>query len=256
MKKILLLFSILFLFGCTANESVADVIENAADKNAEIENAHFERMMVTKSGSEQIDENTTGSFIKNGDDDYDWYRKSSFGESLIMEYLQIEGKEYQKMEIPGQAAAPWSESPDSSSSLEDFLHSIFDSDLVDSEIAESQIVEQENTTRYILTMNEDYAARLKAEAIETLQENLEETKENQAEEIVIQGMENQLQLIEGTTYRDHVLTYEVDDEGFLTSFTTEMAVEQSAEVTYTVMIAITLTEYNLADTEGLLPSID
>ena len=138
-------------------------------------------------------------------------------EQTSTEMAQIGGKQYQKISVPGQTETQWVEVSSTGFALQDLLRSLFENDLVESEIAEIQVEEQGGSKEYALTMNNAYADRIKAENVEAIQQNIDELKQNNEEALVIEEMETRLQEIEETNYQDITITYEINEENFLTS---------------------------------------
>ena len=253
------LSSILVLSGCgsstSSTMSIVQSIESAAEKNAELDNARFEILFSTKGGPEQINQTSEGSFLKKTDSDYDWHQKTSFVGENTAEVTQINGKQYQKIRLTGQEEAPWVETSSTWFPLQDLLDPLFENDLVEFEITESQVEEQEEGTSYKLILSDTYADRLKARNVEEIQRSIGELKQENEEVTVIQELETQLQEIKNTDYQDLTITYEINDEDFLTVVHSESTVVPSTGESYTFVTRFSLTEYNLSDTDNLLPQI-
>ena len=253
------LSSILVLSGCgsstSSTMSIVQSIESAAEKNAELDNARFETLFSTKGGPEQINQTSAGSFVKKTDSDYDWHQKTSFVGENTAEVTQINGKQYQKIRLTGQEEAPWVETSSTGFPLQDLLDPLFENDLVESEITESQVEEQEEGMSYKLILSDTYADRLKARNVEEIQRSIDELKQENEEATVIQELETQLQEIKNTDYQDLTITYEINDEDFLTVVHSESTVVPSTGESYTFVTRFSLTEYNLSDTDNLLPQI-
>ncbi|WP_106450800.1 hypothetical protein [Trichococcus alkaliphilus] len=252
------LSSLLVLSGCggsTSTTSVVKSIGNAVQKNAELDNARFETRYFMDSDAEPFDQSSEGAFVKNAESDYEWYQKTSFDETNTTEIAQIGGKQYQKISVPGQSETQWVEVSSTGFALQELLRSLFENEIVEAEIAESQVEETGGRKEYTLTMNDAYAERIKAKNVEVIQQNIDELKQNDEEALVIEGIEAHLQEIEETDYQDITITYEINEEGFLTAVHFESTVVPPAEEAYTMVSSFSLTEYNLDDTGDLLPQI-
>ncbi|PTQ81430.1 hypothetical protein C8U37_12227 [Trichococcus patagoniensis] len=255
---IFFLSSILLLSGCgdsTSTMSVVESIGNAAQKNAELENARFETRYSLDSEAKPFDQSSEGAFVKKAEYDYEWYQKTSFDETNTTETSQIGGKQYQKISVPGQAETHWVEVSSTGFALQELLRSLFENDLVEADIAESQVEDTGGRKEYTLTMNDAYVERIKAKNVEAIQQNIEELKQDDEEELVIEEMETLLQEIEETNYQGVTITYEINGEGFLTAFHSESTAVPTTGESYTMVSSSSLTEYNLSDTEDLLPQI-
>ena len=255
---IFFLSSLLVLSGCggsTSTTSVVESIGNAAQKNAELDNARFETRYFMDSDAEPFDQSSEGAFVKNAESDYEWYQKTSFDETNTTEIAQIGGKQYQKISVPGQSETQWVEVSSTGFALQELLRSLFENEIVEAEIAESQVEETGGRKEYTLTMNDAYAERIKAKNVEAIQQNIDELKQNDEEALVIEGIEAHLQEIEETDYQDVTITYEINEEGFLTAVHYESTVVPPAGESYTMVSSFSLTEYNLDDTGDLLPQI-
>lgn len=261
MKKTLVttiffLSSMLALSGCggsTSTTSVVESIGNAAQKNAELDNARFETRFSIDSDAEPFDQSSEGAFVKKAESDYDWYQKTAFDETNTTEIAQIGGKQYHKISVPGQAQTQWVEISSTEFALQDLLRALFENELVEADVAESQVEDTGGSKEYTLTMSDAYAERIKASNVKELQRNIDELKQNDEEAVVIEGMETRLQEIEGTNYQGVIITYEINEEGFLTDVHSESTVVPPTGESYTLISSSSLTEYNLSDTEDLLP---
>ena len=252
------LSSLLVLSGCggsTSTTSVVESIGNAVQKNAELDNARFETRYSMDSDAEPFDQSSEGAFVKNAESDYEWYQKTSFEGANTTEIAQIGGKQYQKISVPGQAETQWVEVSSTGFALQELLRSLFENEIVEAEIAESQVEETGGRKEYTLTMNDAYAERIKAENVEAIQQNIDELKQNDEEALVIEGIETRLQEIEETNYQDVTITYEINEEDFLTAAHYESTVVPPTGEPYTLVTSFSLTEYNLDDTGDLLPQI-
>ena len=252
------LSSMMVLSGCggtTSTTSVVESIGNAAQKNAELENARFETLFSMNSDTEPFDKSSEGAFVKKSEPDYDWYQKTSFDETNTTETAQIGGKQYQKISVPGQAETQWVEISSTGFALQDLLRALFQNEIVEADIAESQAEETGGSMEYTLTMNDAYAERIKAKNVEAIQQNIDELKQNDEAALVIEEIETRLQEIEETNYQGITITYEINEAGFLTAAHYESTVVPPTGDPYTVVTSFSLTEYNLDDTEDLLPQI-
>jgi hypothetical protein len=126
---------------------------------------------------------------------------------------------------------------------------------VEADIAESQVEDTGDRKEYTLTMNDAYVERIKAKNVEELQQNIDELKQNDEEALVIEGMETRLQEIEETNYQGDTITYEINEEGFLSDVHYESIVVPPTGESYILITSFSLTEYNVNDTEDLLPQI-
>ena len=253
---IFFLSSLLVLNGCggsTSTTSVVESIGNAAQKNAELDNGRFETFFSMDSDAEPFDQSSEGAFVKKAESDYDWYQKTSFEAANTTEIAQIGGKQYQKISVPGQSETQWVEVSSTGFALQDLLRALFENEIVESDIAESQVEETGGRKEYTLTMNDAYVERIKAKNVEAIQQNIDELKQNGEEATVIEEMEPRLQEIEETNYQDVTITYEINEEDFLTAVHYESTVVPPDEESYTLITSFSLTEYNLSDTEDLLP---
>jgi len=252
------LSSLLVFSGCggsTSTTSVVESIGNAAQKNAELENARFETRYSMDSDAEPFDQSSEGAFVKNAESDYEWYQKTSSDETNTTEIAKIGGKQYQKISVPGQSETQWVEVYSTGFALQELLRSLFENEIVEAEIAESQVEETGGRKEYTLTMNDAYAERIKAKNVEVIQQNIDELKQNDEEALVIEGIEAHLQEIEETDYQDITITYEINEEDFLTAVHYESTVVPPVGEPYTLVSSFSLTEYNLDDTGDLLPQI-
>lgn len=252
------LSSLLVLSGCdgsTSTMSVEESIGNAAQKNAELENARFETLLSMEGAAEPLDQSSEGAFVKNAESDYGWYQKTSFAGANTKEIAQIGGKQYQKISVPGQTETQWVEVSSTDFALQDLLKSLFENDLVEADIAESQVDDNGSSRKYTLTMSDTYAERIKAENVEAIQQNIDQLKQNNEEALVIEGIETRLKEIEDTNYQGVTITYEINEEGFLTAVHYESTVVPPTGDPYTLVTSFSLTEYNLGDTGDLLPQI-
>ncbi|MGA9518885.1 MAG: hypothetical protein WBV27_08865 [Trichococcus sp.] len=255
---IFFLSSILLLSGCggsTSTTSVVVEIGNAAQKNAELDNARFETRYSMDSEAEPFDQSSEGVFVKTAESDYDWYQKTSFEGANTTEIAQIGGKQYQKISVPGQAETQWVEVSSTGFALQELLRSLFESEVVEAEIAESQVEDKGSSKEYKLTMSDAYADRIKARNVKEFQQNIDELKQNNEEALVIEEMETRLQEIEETNFQDVTITYEINEEDFLTAVHYESTVVPPDGESNTLITSFSLTEYNLSDTEDLLPQI-
>ncbi|HEX5351612.1 MAG TPA: hypothetical protein VFW58_08295 [Trichococcus sp.] len=255
---IFFLSSLLVLIGCggfTSTTSVVESIGNAAQKNAELDNARFETFYSMEGAAEPLDQSSEGAFVKKAESDYEWYQKTSFAGANTTEIAQIGGKQYQKISVPGQSETQWVEVSSTGFALQELLRSLFENEIVEAEIAESQVEETGGGTEYTLTMNDAYAERIKAKNVEAIQQNIDELKQNDEEALVIEGIEAHLQEIEETDYQDVTITYEINEEDFLTAVHYESTVVPPTGESYTMVSSFSLTEYNLDDTGDLLPQI-
>jgi len=250
--------SLLVLSGCggsTSTTSVVESIGNAAQKNAGLDNARFETRYSMDSEAEPFDQSSEGAFVKQADSDYDWYQKTSFDETNTTETAQISGKQYQKISVPGQAETQWVEVSSTGFALQDLLRSLFENEIVEAEIAESQVEDTGDRKEYTLTMKDTYVERIKAKNVEEFQQNIDELKQDNEEAQVIEGIETLLQEIEETNYQGVTITYEINEEGFLSDVHYESTVMPPTGESYILITSFSLTEYNLNDTEDLLPQI-
>ena len=255
---IFFLSSLLLLSGCggsTSTTSVVESIGNAAQKNAELDNARFETIFSMDSDAEPLDQSTEGAFVKKAESDYEWYQKTSFDETNTTETAQIGGKQYQKISVPGQSETQWVEVSTTGFALQDLLRALFENEIVEADIAESQVEETGGRKEYTLTMNDAYVERIKAENVEAIQQNIDELKQNGEEATVIEEMEPRLQEIEETNYQGVTITYEINEEDFLTAVHYESTVVPPSGEPYTLISSFSLAEYNLSDTGDLLPQI-
>ena len=252
------LSSMMVLSGCggsISTTSVVESIENAAQKNAELENARFETLFSMDSDAEPFDQSSEGVFVKTAESDYDWYQKTSFDGTNATEAAQIDGKQYQKISVPGQAETQWVEISSTGFALQELLRSLFENDLVEAEIAESQVEDKGGSTEYTFTMSDAYAERIKTKNVKELQQNIDQLKQNNEDALVIEEIETRLQEIEETNYQGVTITYEINEAGFLTAAHYESTVVPPAGEPYTLVTSFSLTEYNLSDTGDLLPQI-
>ncbi|MDB6354486.1 hypothetical protein PH235_13055 [Trichococcus sp. K1Tr] len=252
------LSSMMVLSGCggsISTTSVVESIENAAQKNAELDNARFETRYSMDSDAEPFDQSSEGVFVKTAESDYDWYQKTSFDGTNATEAAQIDGKQYQKISVPGQAETQWVGVYSTGFALQDLLRSLFENEIVEADIAESQVEDEGISEEYTLTMSDAYAERIKEENVEAIQQNSDELKQNDEEALVIEEIETRLQEIKETNYQDVIITYEINEEGFLTAAHYESTVVPPTGEPYTVVTSFSLTEYNLDDTGDLLPQI-
>lgn len=255
---IFFLSSLLVLSGCggsTSTTSVVESIGNAVQKNAELDNARFETLYSMDSAAEPLDQSSEGAFVKKTESEYEWYQKTAFEGADTTEIAQIGGKQYQKISVPGQADTQWVEISSTGFALQELLRALFENEIVEAEIAESQVEETGGRKEYTLTMSDAYAERIKTKNVKELQQNIDELKQNDEEALVIEGIEAHLQEIEDTDYQDVTITYEINEEGFLTAVHFESTVVPPTEEPYTMVSSFSLTEYNLDDTGDLLPQI-
>lgn len=255
---IFFLSSLLVLSGCggsTSTKSVVESIGNAAQKNAELDNARFETLYSMDSDAEPFDQRSEGAFVKKTKSDYDWYQKTAFDETNTTETAQISGTQYQKISVPGQAETQWVEVSSTGFALQDLLRSLFENEIVEADIADRKVEDKEGGKEYTITMNDAYAERIKVKNVEDLQQNIDELKQDNEEAQVIEGIETLLQEIEETNYQDVTITYEINEEGFLTYVHSESTVVPPTGESYTLITSFSLTEYNLSDTGDLLPEI-
>ena len=255
---IFFLSSLLVLSGCggsTSTTSVVESIGNAAQKNAELDNARFETLFSMDSEAEPLDQSSEGAFVKKAESDYEWYQKTSFEETNTTEIAQIGGKQYQKISVPGQAETQWVEVSSTGFALQELLRALFENEIVEADIGESQVEETGGSKEYTLTMSDAYAERIKDRNVKEFLQNIDELKQNNEEALVIEGIETHLQEIEETNYQDVTITYEINEAGFLTAVHYESTVVPPEGESYTLITSFSLTEYNLSDTEDLLPQI-
>lgn len=263
MKKLIVttiffLSGMLLLSGCggsTSTSSVVESIGNAAQKNAELDNARFETRYSLDSDAEPFDQSSEGAFVKKADSEYDWYQKTFFDETNTTETAQIGGKRYQKISVPGQSETQWVEVSSTGFVLQELLRSLFENELVEAEIADSKVEDIGSRKEYVLIMNDAYVERIKAENVEELQQNIDELKQDNEEAQVIEGIETLLQEIEETNYQGVAITYEINEEGFLSDVRYESIVVPPTGEAYILITSFSLTEYSLNDTEDLLPQI-
>jgi hypothetical protein len=255
---IFFLSGMLLLSGCSDSTSTMSVVEsigNAAQKNAELDNARFETRYSLDSDAEPFDQSSEGAFVKKADSDYDWYQKTFFDETNTTETAQIGGKQYKKISVPGQSETQWVEVSSTGFALQDLLRSLFENEIVEADIAESQVEDTGSRKEYTLTMNDAYVERIKAKNVEELQQNIDELKQDNEEAQVIEGIETLLQEIEETNYQGVTITYEINEDGFLSDVHYESTVMPLTGESYILITSFSLTEYNLNDTEDLLPQI-
>ena len=258
-KTVLLVFSIIFLAGCSLSDSSSnkiEIIENAATKNTELNSARFETSLSREHMGDQYTENSEGTFIKLADGTYNWYQKNFFNDEQSVEMTQSDGKEYVKVNNGENSESPWGESETLQTSLSDVLRSLFEINLVEADIDEVSVHTETDKNRYTITTTTNYPERIKNETLQPLQKRLEELKQENTQKEFIQGMEAQIQLIEETQYLENILTYEIDKEGYLTDFTYKATVSQKNGAYFNFITSTSITEYNLNDTSHLLPSID
>lgn len=244
--------------GCDSSTSTTSVVEsigNAAQKNAELDNARFETLLSMEGAVEPLDQSSEGAFVKKAGSDYDWYQKTSFAGANITEAAQIGGKQYQKIRVPGQTETQWVEVSSSGFALQELLRSLFENDLTEADIAESQVEDNGSSKEYTLTMSDTYAERIKAENVEAIQQNIDQLKQNNEEALVTEGIETRLKEMEDTNYQGVTITYEINEENFLTAVHYESTVVPPTGDPYTLVTSFSLTEYNLSDTGDLLPQI-
>lgn len=139
--------------------------------------------------------------------------------------------------------------------LQDLLRSLFENEIVEADIADRKVEEKEGGKEYTLTMNDAYTERIKVKNVEELQQNIDELKQDNEEAQVIERIETLLQEIEETNYQGVTITYKINEEGFLTAAHYESTVVPPTGESYTMVSRSSLTEYNLSDTEDLLPQI-
>lgn len=258
-KTVLLVFSIIFLAGCSLSDSSSnkiEIIENAATKNTELNSARFETSLSREHMGDQYTETSEGTFIKLADGTYNWYQKNFFNDEQSVEMTQSDGKEYVKVNNGENSESPWGESETLQTSLSDVLRSLFEINLVEADIDEVSVHTETDKNRYTITTTTNYPERIKNETLQPLQKRLEELKQENTQKEFIQGMEAQIQLIEETQYLDNILIYEIDKEGYLTDFTYKATVSQKNGAYFNFITSTSITEYNLSDTSHLLPSID
>jgi HD superfamily phosphohydrolase len=193
--------------------------------------------------------------VKKADSDYEWYQKTSFEGENTTEIAQIGGKQYQKISVPGQSETQWVEASSTGFAVQDLLRTLFENEIVEADIADSKVEDKEGGKEYTLTMNDAYAERIKSRNVEELQQSIDELKQDNEESQVIEGIETLLKEIEETNYQGVTITYEINEEGFLTAVHSESTVVPPAGESYTMVSSSSLTEYNLSDTGDLLPQI-
>ena len=133
-KTVLLVFSIIFLAGCSLFDSSSnkiEIIEHAATKNTELNSARFETSLSREHMGDQYTENSEGTFIKLADGTYNWYEKNFFNDEQSVEMTQLDGKEYVKVNNGENSESPWGESETLQTSLSDVLRSLFEINLVE-----------------------------------------------------------------------------------------------------------------------------
>lgn len=243
----------------TASTNVEETLGNAIQKNAEIENGRFESIITMKAGSEKIDRLSEGAFIKVGAGEYDWYWKKPFPAQLdsTQELLELDGKQYHRINKDAWTVSEWIELPDSIASLQEAAIDLFAFRVVNSEVEKSEVVETEaGDTEYRLRLREDaFSERVQSESREDIEKSIEKLRKKDADDIEIKRMENRLEDIEDTAYRDVIYTYKINKEGYLTTVSFEAITDPAEGASYSLLTNYTLTEYNLTDTAGLLPQL-
>lgn len=249
--------SLLLLGACTSSQPNLDTIktiEDATEKNESIENARFKTIKSIVIESEESHQESEGAFIKNSD----WYHKTTIqtGEdSNTTEMVEIDGNHYQKNTINQTNSTGWLELPNSGETIKNYVSSLFENDLVASEIADTQVTEKESTTHYKLTLNKEYSDRVKNGNLEALKLTIEESKQNDTDDLIVQSLENQLKYIEETNYKDSSITYGISPSGYLTSVSFELTVSPPDEAPFTLVSSHQLIDYNSKSTEGFIPEI-
>lgn len=253
----------LALGGCSSSSTSAsteDVLASAVRKNMEIENGRFEMRLTMNTESEQIEQPSEGAFIRTGDENYNWYHKTLFpaqGERSH-EFLELDGKQYQRSTIDAQTATEWMELPEPVTTFREVVSAFFKLGVEESEIEDSEVTEKEaGVTAYTLTLKADaYTERIRNENKQAIEKSIAKLEASNAEEFQIEAMEAQLQNMSGITFEDVVTTYEINDEGFLTVVTFKARVIPVEEEAYTFQTNFALVDYNLKDTTNLLPQIE
>lgn len=254
--------SLLLLGACASSQPNLDTmktIENATKKNESIENARFKTITSTESESEESHQESEGAFIKNSDTISDWYYKTTIqtGEdSNTTELTEIDGNRFQKSTINQTNSLGWLELPKSGESVKDYISTLFKNDLIASEIADTQVTEKEAITQYKLTLNKEYSDRVKNGNLEALKLTIEESKQNEVDDLIVQSLENQLKYIEETIYEDSSITYGISSNGYLIPVSFELTVSPPDEAQFTLVSSHQLIDYNSKSTEGFIPEIE
>lgn len=250
MAMYFLLACTFLLGGCSNSQPEAEAItaiEEAAEKNASLENGRFETDSTLKNEVEEITQEAEGAFTRKTGEEYDWYYKVIFGGeggSTMSELMEMDGEQFQRVSIVSQSVSEWVEMPEQESTLKDYVGLLFENELTESEIDELEVNGKEDGTKYKITLNEKYSERVQAESIKEIQQVIEELKQSDTEEAIIQSLETQLEYIEKTSYQDNHISFEVNSDGYLTSASFQTTVLPPDEASYTVINTSNLTEYN------------
>lgn len=253
-----ILFSLFLITGCadTGAEEL-EIVEQAIDKNGMLENGRFSTSHVFRSGQEDLEQIVEGSFIKQGDSEYDWYFISYPNAAIENSYTQrmVSGENFQqKMTLPEQEMT-WEEIPDDAETLPSEIKPLFD--MHDIENVESVAVEEDEIlTRYTFLLNESHSEQVIEENVEALEENIELLEANDTPKEVIQSLEDRIQEIKDTVYSDFIYTYTIDEEGYAIGMDTQIKVTNPDGTEITNHNSYRLDDINLPDTEGFIPEVE
>lgn len=246
------------LVGCADDyEEELETIEDAFEQNKTLENGTFETNVTIQNESETIEQKIEGSFIQKEDSTYDWYTLSypnADMEDNYSEQVRVDGILYEKITVPEQEDLPWEEISEDAPHLPDQVERLFD--LQDLEEVESVTTEErEGNTIYKVTLEDSFSEHIIEENVEELEETIESLEESNVPEERIQASRNRLDQIRETTYSDFVYTYVVDNQGHGIVVENESVVTEPEGNSYTIASSYELTEYNVEDTENLIPTV-
>lgn len=257
-KKIFTAFLFVLLVACS-NQNSEDLenIEQAFDNNQNLESGTFESVSLEESDGELLESKIRGSFINDEGGDSTWYvfnHYNTSNEEDYMERAKIDGKIYNQFVLDDEEAQ-WQEvaNPGVAATLYEMEPLINYEELDHVDTVETE--EIAGLTHYIVTFTKERSDRIVEDTVEDMEEAVEREKEKGITDEVIELMEMNIEEMKGTVFSDMINTYVVDQEGQLVEVHYESVVTRPDGVPISFRSSTILTDYNLENTDGLIPTI-
>lgn len=260
-RKILTVSLFVFLVGCSNQNEEAletlEMIEQAYEKNESIKNGTFERINLAGTDEESIEQKSSGAFINNGEEESTWYSKTIINTSNENEYMErakIDNEIYQRSVVASEEF-PWQkmEYVEGQDTLFEMTALI---DYEELEYVDSiEIKEVDDMTHYTVSFTEERSNHIVEDNVKALEEDIENQKKIGTPDEVIERMEMRIEEVKETVFSDMVNTYVINQEGYLVESHYEFTQTAPDGPALSSKTSIKLLDYNLENTDGLIPEI-
>lgn len=248
----------LVMAGCTGENQQAELleeIEQALEKNHELENGQFEVVNEIINPGDGGVIKSEGVFHNKENNQYDWYIKFHLSDNNdFSELAEIDGRQYMRFHLDGNLL-DWEEDLEKELRLSDYVQPLFELEELD-DLETIEVEEAQGMTKYIVRLKDAYSERIIQANTEAQKESIEQAKENDVPEEAIEDMEDYLKVVEQKAFSDFIYTYEVDDNGHGVKVATQYNVTHADGESYASKNTYSLIAYNVENAADLIPTIE